>query len=104
LAKLARARKNELEAGMKRKSLLLVAGVIGAVYAQAQTQPSSPPQAPADWQSALKSVTEACKGEMPQLCPDLSATTAMACLQTNIDKLTPACKDAVTKMAKSALP
>jgi hypothetical protein len=89
---------------MKRKSLLLVAGVIGAVFAQAQTQPPSPPQAPADWQSMLKSVTEACKGEIPQLCPDLSANTAMACLQSNLDKVTPACKDAVMKAAKSALP
>jgi hypothetical protein len=88
---------------MKRTSLLWVAGVLGAVYAQAQTQPASPPQAPADWQSALKSVTEACKGDMPQLCPDLSANTAMACLQSNLDKVTPACKDAVMKAAKSAL-
>jgi hypothetical protein len=86
---------------MKRKSVLLIAGVIGAVYAQAQTQP--PAQPPVDWQAALKSVTEACKGDMPQLCPNLTANTAMACLQSNLDKVTPACKDAVTKAAKSAL-
>ena len=101
MAKLAHVRRNELETGMKRKSLLLAVGVIGAVYAQAQTQP--PPQAPVDWQATLKSVTEACKGDMPQLCPGLSANTAMACLQSNIDKVTPACKDALMKAAKSAL-
>jgi len=27
----------------------------------------------------------------------------MACLQNNMDKLTPSCKDAVVKLAKSAL-
>jgi hypothetical protein len=51
----------------------------------------------------FKAVTEACKEERPKLCPGLSEATAVACLQTNIDKLTPSCKDAVVKAAKSAL-
>jgi len=55
------------------------------------------------WEAMLKSVTEACKEERPKLCPGLSEATAVACLQTNIDKLTPTCKDAVVKAAKSAL-
>jgi hypothetical protein len=33
----------------------------------------------------------------------MSADTALACLQTNIDKVTPGCKDAVVKAAKAAL-
>jgi hypothetical protein len=86
---------------MKRSSLLLIAGLGAAVCAQAQT-PAPAPQ-PSGWEAALKAVTEACKGDTPQLCPGLSADTAMACLQTNIDKLTPSCKDAVVKLAKSAL-
>ena len=86
---------------MKRRSLLLIAGLVAAVGAQAQTQAPAP-QSPG-WEAALKAVTEACNGETPKLCPGLSADTAVACLQTNIDKLTPSCKDAVVKAAKSAL-
>lgn len=86
---------------MKRKSLLLITGLVAAACAQAQTQTPAPQ--PAGWESALKAVTDACKGEVPQLCPGLTADTALACLQSNIDKLTPSCKDAVVKLAKSAL-
>ena len=91
---------------MRRTSLLLIAGVVAAGWAQAQTQAPTPapaPQQPAGWEAALKSVTEACKGESPQLCPGMSAETALACLQTNIDKVTPSCKDAVVKAARAAL-
>jgi len=89
---------------MKRTSLLLIAGFVAAACARAQTQ-SPPPQAPqpSGWEAAVKAATEACKGETPKLCPGLSADTAVACLQTNIDKLTPSCKDAIVKAAKSAL-
>jgi hypothetical protein len=86
---------------MKRTSLSLMVGLVGAVWAQAQTQAPTPP--PPGWDAALKAVTEACKGETPQLCPGLSANTAVTCLQSNMDKLTPSCKDAVVKLAKSAL-
>jgi len=86
---------------MKRTRLLLIAGFVAALCAQAQTQTPAPQ--PSDWEAALKAVTEACKGETPQLCPGVSADTAVACLQSNIDKLTPSCKDAVVKLAKSAM-
>jgi hypothetical protein len=91
---------------MKRTSLLLIAGLVAAVSAQAQTaapQTPAPASQPSGWEAALKSVTEACKGETPKLCPGLSESTAVACLQSNVDKLTPGCKDAVVKAAKSAL-
>lgn len=84
-----------------KRSLLLIAVLVATVWAQAQT-PSSTPQ-PSDWEAALKAAAEACKGDIPQLCPGLSSDTAMACLQSNIDKLTPGCKDSVVKLAKSAL-
>ena len=89
---------------MRRTSLLLIAGVVAAGCAQAQTQAPTPAPAPQSpgWEAALKSVTEACKGESPQLCPGMSAETALACLQTNIDKVTPSCKDAVVKAARAA--
>jgi hypothetical protein len=86
---------------MKRMSLLLIAGLVAATCAEAQTQAPAPQTS--GWEAAVKSVTEACKGETPQLCPGLSADTAVACLQGNIDKLTPSCKDAVVKAAKAAL-
>jgi len=86
---------------MKRRSLLLITGVVAAVCAQAQTQAPAPQSS--GWETVLKEVTNACKGETPQLCPGVSADTAVACLQSNIDKLTPSCKDAVTKLAKSGL-
>ena len=90
------------EDSMKRTSLLFIAGLFAAVCAQAQTE--SPTPQPSGWEAALKGVTDACKGETPQLCPGVSTDTAVACLQTNIDKLTPSCKDAVVKAAKAALP
>ena len=86
---------------MKRASLLLTAGLVAVVCARAQTQAPAPQ--PSGWDAALKSVTESCKAETPKLCPGLSVETAVACLQSNIDKLTPSCKDAVVKAAKSAL-
>lgn len=86
---------------MKPGSLLLITSLIAAVSAQAQTQ--SPAPQPSGWEAALKTVAESCKSETPKLCPGLSTETAVACLQSNIDKLTPSCKDAVVKLAKSAL-
>jgi hypothetical protein len=77
-------------------------GLMAAAFAQAQTQTPTTPQA-SGWEAALKAVTEACKGETPKLCPGLSTETALACLQSNIDKVTPSCKNAVEKLAKSAL-
>jgi hypothetical protein len=86
---------------MIRTSLLLIAGFVAGGCAQAQTPPPAPQ--PPGWEAALQAVTEACKGQTPQLCPGLSGDTALACLQSNYDKLTPTCKDAVVKAAKSAL-
>ena len=86
---------------MKPPRLLLIVGLVAAGCAQAQT-PAPAPQ-PAGWEAALKVVADACKTEKPQLCPGLSEATAVACLQSNVDKLTPGCKDAVAKAAKSAL-
>jgi len=86
---------------MKLSRELLIAGFIAGACAQAQTQ--APATQPSGWEAALKAVMEACKEERPQLCPGLSEATAVACLQSNIDKLTPSCKDSVTKAAKSAL-
>ena len=85
---------------MKPKRALLIPGLLLALCAQAQTPPPAPPS---NLEAALKAATEACKGETPQLCPGLSTDTAMACLQSNMDKLTPGCKDAVMNLAKSAL-
>ena len=92
---------------MKRRCVLLIAGLVAAGCVQAQTQtpaqtPAPAPQ-PSGWEAALKTVTDACKGDTPQLCPGMTAETALACLQTNIDKVTPSCKDAVVKAARAAL-
>lgn len=84
-----------------KRSVVLTAGFVATVCVQAQT-PSPTPQA-SDWEAALKAAAAACKADIPQLCPGLSSDTAMACLQSNIDKLTPSCKDAVVQLAKSAL-
>ena len=86
---------------MKLTCLLLIAGLVGAGFAQAQTQVPMP-QLPGR-EAALKAVTGACKGETPKLCPGLSGDTALACLQSNIEKLSPGCKDAVVKAAKAVL-
>jgi hypothetical protein len=93
---------------MKPTTLLLIAaGLAAGACAQAQTAapatPAAPAPAPSDWQATLKSVAGACKEERPEFCPGLSGATALACLQKNIDKLHPNCKDAVTKAGKSVL-
>ena len=88
---------------MKRTSLLMIAGLVTVGLAQAQTQAPAPQPPASGWEAALKAVTEACKGVTPQLCPGLSGDTALACLQGNIDKVTPDCKDALMKAAKSAI-
>jgi hypothetical protein len=90
---------------MKPTGLLLVAAGLGAAaFTQAQTQAPAPPAPQSSgWEATLKGVAGACKDERPQLCPGLSGATALACLQTNIDKLKPSCKDAVVKAGKSAL-
>ncbi len=85
---------------MQRKNLFLLAG-LAALCAQAQT-PTPAPQTPA-WQAGLKTVASACKGDTPKLCPNLSTENAVACLQSNIEKLSPGCKDAVTNLTKAAL-
>jgi hypothetical protein len=72
---------------MKQRCLLLIAGLVAGMCVHAQTQAPAPQ--PSGWEAALNAVTEACKGETPRLCPGLSTDTAVACLQTNIDKLTP---------------
>jgi hypothetical protein len=90
---------------MRRTSLLLIGALVAGGCAQAQSQTPTPTPAPqpSGWEAAIKAVTAACKGETPQLCPGVSTDTALACLQTNISKLTPACKDAVVKAATAAL-
>jgi hypothetical protein len=85
---------------MQHRKLVLLAG-LAALCAQAQT-PSPAPQTPG-WEAGLKAVASACKGDTPKVCPNLSTETAVACLQANIEKLSPACKDAVTNLAKSAV-
>src|SRR5215469_6452402 len=96
--------RSPLEELMKRTSLLLVVGLVSAAFVQAQAQtPAAFAPQPSGWEAALKAAMEACKEERPQLCPGMSAATAVACLQSNIDKLTPSCKDSVVKAAKSAL-
>jgi hypothetical protein len=94
-----------LEKLMKLTSLLLiVAGLFAAVFAQAQTPaPTAPAPQSSGWEAALIALAGACKEERPQLCPGLSEATALACLQKNIDKLTPSCKDAVVKAGKLLL-
>ena len=86
---------------MKPRCLRVIAGLVIAASAHAQTQ--APEPQPSGWEAALKAVVEACKGETPKLCPGVSTDTAVACLQSNIDKLKPGCKYAVVKAAKSAL-
>jgi hypothetical protein len=88
---------------MKRTSVLLATGLVVLVCADAQTPTPAPAPQQSGWEAALKDVTAACKSETPKVCPGLSTDTAIACLQSNIDKLTPSCKDAVVKAGKSLL-
>jgi hypothetical protein len=86
---------------MKLSCLVLIAGFVAGESAQAQTPPSVP-KTPG-MEAALKTVASACKSETPKLCPGLSTQTAFACLQSNIEKLSPGCKDAVVNAGKSIM-
>ena len=84
--------------------LLIVVGLFAAAFAQAETPaPTAPAPQSSGWEAALMALAGACKDDRPQLCPGLSEATALACLQKNIDKLTPSCKDAVVKAGKLVL-
>jgi hypothetical protein len=83
------------EASMKLTSAALIGLLLAAGYAHAQTP------APAGGGGATaansEAVRKACKEEAKHLCAGKQGQEAMSCLKSNADKLSPKCKDAVSK-------
>lgn len=79
---------------MKLATLILIGalGVAGGAYAQDGGGAGGPG---ADARAAMQ---KACAADMTTLCPGLTGRDANMCLRQNTDKLSPGCKDAMSKM------
>jgi hypothetical protein len=84
---------------MKLASLVLVASLLAAASVQAQAPAPSP-----EMQAARAAMRKACETDSKTLCADKQGREAMMCLRSNSDKLSPGCKDAMSKMPKPAAP
>jgi hypothetical protein len=82
---------------MKLTYVAPMALLIGAGCLQAQTPASS---LTPDQKAAIHAVAKACKGQGKQLCPGKTGQEMAQCLKSNADKLTPDCKNAVSKVEK----
>lgn len=77
---------------MKLTCALLIAAVVAAQGTQAQTPTTS---------QADKAVAHACKADAKHLCAGKTGQEAKQCLQSNADKLSSDCQNALSKVPKS---
>jgi hypothetical protein len=83
---------------MKLTSLVLIGALVACGYAQAQAQPAMPkPTTGTSSGADPQEVARACKSEAKALCPGKTGQDAVSCLQSKSDKLSPRCKDSVSK-------
>ncbi|HUO21334.1 MAG TPA: hypothetical protein VMU59_02320 [Caulobacteraceae bacterium] len=87
---------------MKFRTLVLMAalGGAGGAHAQAPAGGASP-----DMQAARAAIQKACAADAASLCSGLTGREMNQCLRQNVDKVSPGCKDAMSKMpARPAAP
>jgi hypothetical protein len=78
---------------MKRHTMLFAAALLAAAVAQAQPPAPTPEQ-----QAARDAFRKACADDSKTLCGDKQGREMFACLRTNADKVSPGCKDAMSKL------
>jgi hypothetical protein len=92
---------------MKLTPMIVLAALSVGTAAFAQTPPPGGGPAPTpEMQAARKAMMEACATDRQTLCADKQGREAMMCMRDNADKLSPPCKDAMSKMraARQAAP
>jgi hypothetical protein len=87
---------------MKLQTLILVAALAGAgagvAYAQEGGGGGGGGGGGADMQAARAAMMQACASDLSSLCAGKQGREANMCLRDNTDKLSPGCKDAMSKM------
>jgi hypothetical protein len=79
---------------MKIGSFVFAVALVSAAAVQAQT----PPASSQDDQAARDAVRKSCAADIQTLCADKQGRQAMMCLRGNSDKVSAACKDAMSKL------
>jgi hypothetical protein len=85
---------------MKLSAMLLSAALAAAASAGAQTPDNAAPPS-ADVKAARTAMLKACATDINSNCVDKERRELMMCLRSNIDKLSPACKDAMSNLQKA---
>jgi len=79
---------------MKLVSLVLVAALGASAIIEAQQAP--PPSS--EVQAARAAVRKSCASDVQSMCAGKTGREAMMCLRSNADKLSPDCKEALSKL------
>ena len=85
---------------MKLKSLVLCVSLLAAGVAIAQAPPAPSPE----MQAAREAMRKACDADMKSTCSGKEGREMMQCMRANTDKLSPSCKDAMSKMPRPPAP
>jgi hypothetical protein len=86
---------------MRLIRILLLVTLAAAATAQAQTPPSSD-SSPAPSADSTQSARQACRSDAMKVCPGKRGAEAKACLESNSDKISANCKDALAKLPAPA--
>ncbi len=79
---------------MKLHTLVLLAAAMAAPSVFAQAPPAPSPE----MQAARDAVTKACATDVSSLCSGKQGREMYQCLRASNDKLSPGCKDAMSKL------
>jgi hypothetical protein len=79
---------------MKLHTFVLLAAAMAAPSVFAQAPPAPTPE----MQAAREAVTKACATDVSTTCSGKTGREVFQCLRANPDKLSPGCKDALSKM------
>jgi hypothetical protein len=79
---------------MKLHTFVLLAAAVAAPSVFAQAPPAPSPEV----QAARAAVQKACANDMNTTCAGKQGREAFQCLRANTDKVSPDCKDALSKL------